>query len=606
MIRPSIGVRWWLGIAFAVVAATSTAIVVAQFSDRSENAFRRHGQQVTLKDAQLGAALTRAKLRSFAKQENIEFRIIRTPSAAASPLERDAVTKALGGESFVKGDSQGGTYVAAVPYHGGALVAVGRLPDLAEAIDTVNGEALRAGVIAGVIGVIVGLLLAQLIALRLRRLSAAAEAIAHGDFETPLRYRFRDEFGTLAHNFDRMRRQLRRSFRRLEAERDRLRLLLERLHEGVLTIDQDLVVHFANTEARRLLGGRLKEGDELPEPWSGFGLRAFAQALFDERARVTQVHVTPDPQHAYGVTGIPSQPETDWALLVVDDLTEQERRELAEREFVSNAAHELRTPLTTIIGAVEVLQAGAKEDPAERDRFLAHIERESGRLARLARAMLTLARAHSGQEPPRVEAVELAPLLREVAAGLHPHAGVAVDVESADGLAAEVEPRPPRAGAPQPRRERREAHRPRLGRTARVRRRGVGDRGGRGLGPGHQPRGAAPRLRPLLPRRARRARLRSRPRDRARVGAEPRRPHRARLLARPGHGVPDPARACTRAGGGAGGVSETILLVDDDAGVRDVVAFTLRREGYEVDEERDGERHSSRAARAATPSSSST
>jgi DNA-binding response OmpR family regulator len=35
-------------------------------------------------------------------------------------------------------------------------------------------------------------------------------------------------------------------------------------------------------------------------------------------------------------------------------------------------------------------------------------------------------------------------------------------------------------------------------------------------------------------------------------------------------------------------VSETILLVDDDAGVRDVVAFTLRREGFQVDEERDG------------------
>ncbi|MGH3055552.1 MAG: sensor histidine kinase, partial [Gaiellaceae bacterium] len=150
------------------------------------------------------------------------------------------------------------------------------------------------------------------------------------------------------------------------------------------------------------------------------------------------VHVTPDSQHAYGLVGIPSQPETDWALLVVDDLTEQERRELAEREFVSNAAHELRTPLTTIIGAVEVLQAGAKEDPAERDRFLGHIEREAGRLARLARAMLTLARAHSGQEQPRVEAVELAPLLRDVAAGLHPHAGVAVDVEAADGLAVDA------------------------------------------------------------------------------------------------------------------------------------------------------------------------
>ena len=36
------------------------------------------------------------------------------------------------------------------------------------------------------------------------------------------------------------------------------------------------------------------------------------------------------------------------------------------------------------------------------------------------------------------------------------------------------------------------------------------------------------------------------------------------------------------------GNGERILLVDDDAGVRDVVAFTLRREGYEVDERRDG------------------
>ena len=444
MPKPFIGVRWWLGVAFAVVAATSTAIVVAQFSDRSENAFRSHGESLALHDAQAAARknVTPATLDRVASelQGNVSLKLFAPTGspAGASALVREAVSDASAGENVVKGTPDGGTFVAAIPYHGQVLVAISPQPATAEAIDTVNGEALRAGIIAGVIGVIVGLLLAQLIALRLRRLSAAAEGIAHGDFETPLRYRFRDEFGLLAHNLDRMRRQLRRSFRRIEAERDRLQLLLERLHEGVLTIDQDLVVHFANTEARRILGGRLREGDALPEPWHGFDLRAFAHGLFDERASVTQVHVTPDDQHAYGVTGIPSQPETDWALLVVDDLTEQERRELAEREFVSNAAHELRTPLTTIIGAVEVLQAGAKEDPAERDRFLGHIEREAGRLARLARAMLTLARAHSGQEPPRVEAVELAPLLREVAAGLRPHAGVAVDVEVADGLAVEA------------------------------------------------------------------------------------------------------------------------------------------------------------------------
>jgi signal transduction histidine kinase len=119
-------------------------------------------------------------------------------------------------------------------------------------------------------------------------------------------------------------------------------------------------------------------------------------------------------------------------------LTEQERRELAEREFVSNAAHELRTPLTTIIGAVEVLQAGAKDDPAERDRFLTHIEREAERLARLARALLTLARAHAGQERPRVEPVSLAVLLQEVADGTRTSDGVPVLVDSPPELVATV------------------------------------------------------------------------------------------------------------------------------------------------------------------------
>ncbi|MHB8468350.1 MAG: response regulator [Gaiellaceae bacterium] len=35
-------------------------------------------------------------------------------------------------------------------------------------------------------------------------------------------------------------------------------------------------------------------------------------------------------------------------------------------------------------------------------------------------------------------------------------------------------------------------------------------------------------------------------------------------------------------------MSARVLVVDDDPGVLDVVAFTLRREGYEVDEQREG------------------
>src|SRR5256885_13447772 len=298
-----------------------------------------------------------------------------------APAERgEALRAALSGNRRVLSTSNGGIVAIGVPLtgpNGAAIVALSRRPDVAAAIGIVTDQALQAGVIAGVIGVLVGLLLAQLIALRLRRLSIAAEAIAAGDFETPLRYHVGDEFGALAQSFDRMRRQLRRSFRRIQGERGRPRLLPERLHEGVVTVDEDLVVQFANAEARRLLGLRLAEGDPLPEPWSEFSLRDFASGLFAGDTALAQAHVRAEEERALALVGIPAQPEGDTVLIVLDDLSEQERRELAEREFVTNAAHELRTPLTTIIGAVEVLQAGAKDDAVERDRFPVHIQRQA-------------------------------------------------------------------------------------------------------------------------------------------------------------------------------------------------------------------------------------
>ena len=457
-----IGVRWWLGAAFALVAAVSTAIVVSQFSSRSENAFRVHAEQLVVQSATLAAtdvvAADRAgalgrRLPTIAQHFDLDLYVYstdghllakapaRTRFAPAPAEQAEALRAANSGQKRAFMTRSGGIVVVGAPLRtpaGFAVVAVSRRPDVAAAVGILNDQALKAGVIAGLIGVLVGLLLAQLIALRLRRLTSAAEAIAAGDFERTVRYKFRDEFGALAQSFDRMRRQLRRSFRHIEGERDRLRLLLERLHEGVVTVDDELVVQFANAEAQRVLGTRVAEGDPLPEPWSTFSLREFAASLFDAGSVLAQAHVTPDEDHALALVGIPAQPEGDTVMIVLDDLTEQERRELAEREFVSNAAHELRTPLTTIIGAVEVLQAGAKDNPDERDRFLTHIEREAERLARLARALLTLARAHAGQERPRLEAVSLAELLQEVADGTRAAEAVPISIDCPPGLIATV------------------------------------------------------------------------------------------------------------------------------------------------------------------------
>jgi two-component system OmpR family sensor kinase len=65
---------------------------------------------------------------------------------------------------------------------------------------------------------------------------------------------------------------------------------------------------------------------------------------------------------------------------------------MAEREFVSNAAHELRNPIAGISGTIEVLQAGAKDDPEARDHFLRRLQEDAERISRLTQALLALAR----------------------------------------------------------------------------------------------------------------------------------------------------------------------------------------------------------------------
>jgi signal transduction histidine kinase len=119
----------------------------------------------------------------------------------------------------------------------------------------------------------------------------------------------------------------------------------------------------------------------------------------------------------------------------LDDATSEAREESAQREFVTNAAHELQSPLTAIVSAIEVLQAGAKDTP-ERDIFLGHIERASARLARLARALLILARVQTGAEAPRTELVALQPLLSDIASQLRPAEGVEVEVSCPPDAAA--------------------------------------------------------------------------------------------------------------------------------------------------------------------------
>jgi signal transduction histidine kinase/HAMP domain-containing protein len=453
MPRVRLSMRWWLAVLFAAIAAVTAFSVAEVFNHRAASALRTHarelvvGQSVSVARAisravqsgSLADAAARASNRQgfsvyvFSPDETpLTAEQSRNVAFAQVPEGRLALRAALRGERFVATVDRGRSYVIGLRLRGaaGAVVTYAQRPEVLRELGIVHNQILDAALIAVAVGGAVGLLVAIVIGTRLRRIARAAARIEAGAFDEPLRSAFGDEVGALAETIDQMRERLRESFGRLGEERDRLRQLLEGLHEGVIAVDDELRISFANTAARALLTGRaLSVGTPLPDLWPDFPLRSFAARLFASLDRPVQARVV-EEERTIALVGVPMRGGSD-AILVLADVTERERRERAEREFVTNAAHELGTPLTAISTSLEVLQQGAKDDPVERDRFLELIERQTSRLGRLRRALLTLARMQTRQQAPRLEPVAAVQLLESVAADLDAgDAAVVVDSPS--------------------------------------------------------------------------------------------------------------------------------------------------------------------------------
>lgn len=219
---------------------------------------------------------------------------------------------------------------------------------------------------------------------------------------------------------------------------ERLEPFLLRFPYAVVALHRNLRVAFANDHARALLGAAAVRtgatfGDAVPQE-----LRLFAQKVSQASAPVDSTELSLEDDRVFLVSGL-APAAGDPAVLFVEDATERHRQERVLREFLRNAAHQLRTPVAGITAAIEMLQAGAKESPVDRDRFLTHVEQQAERLRRVARGVLQLARSRAGEAPP-IDLVELRPLIDRLVQETEPHDGIELVADCPDGLAALAAP----------------------------------------------------------------------------------------------------------------------------------------------------------------------
>ena len=306
----------------------------------------------------------------------------------------------------------------------GAFAAVSLITAGAVVLFGDNQQALVASVL---IGVLAGFLIAVAISHRVVRLARAAGEMAGGFFDAPLSVSGPDEIGDLARALDSMRASLKESFGVLTADRNKLAAIFDGLTDAVMVVDFEGPVRFSNSAAARLLdvGGRPPDV-VLPQLHraSELGFSAHPALRIGDRA--------------YAMTAR-SLPGERAVLAVLRDRTDELRRELAEADFVSNAAHELRNPLAGISGAIEVLQSGAKNEPRDRDHFLRRLADDADRMSRLTQSLLTLARVES-RGAAESEIVDVPAAVRDVAAAVESPPHVALEVEVEPDLAATGDP----------------------------------------------------------------------------------------------------------------------------------------------------------------------
>ena len=110
-----------------------------------------------------------------------------------------------------------------------------------------------------------------------------------------------------------------------------------------------------------------------------------------------------------------SLPGSRRLLLTFADVTQTRLTERMRVDFVANASHELRTPLATLIGFIETLQGPAAEDEPARRRFLEIMGREAARMSRLIDDLLSLSRIEMDKYVRPQTALDLPPLIADVA-----------------------------------------------------------------------------------------------------------------------------------------------------------------------------------------------
>ena len=345
--------------------------------------------------------------------------------SAINTLNENVIISALEGEEAEGQDTLPGSIPvlnAAKPITGSDGSTIGVLylsANLSSVYDTTNESKvifLQAMFIALLITAILSFFITSSITAPINDLTEKAEKMAFGDFSQEIRGKSNDEIGRLADMFNILRRELNYNINEISNEKSKLETILKYMADGLIAVDLSGEIIHINEAARTLL--ELSDEETADLDFSAVlrrlgkkditdGIRHITSSetmneVINYRSRILSVRYArfmADDDNDIGV------------IMLIQDITEGQKLEKMQTDFVANVSHELRTPLTTIRSYTETLLDGGVEDEETRKNFLTVIDDETERMARLVKELLQRSRLDNETEKMNMEELEVGSLL---------------------------------------------------------------------------------------------------------------------------------------------------------------------------------------------------